>query len=132
MLIYNNANDFWSVDNAQQTLTYDGRPMRKGGSSSSSSGSNSGNNSYRFTTAHDVIGYLSDKTFYNGDRRLRIRPEGVWLNDYCATGAPHVERYESWKAIVRAFTATGEKISFLIDPVHGQIIDETGDAFSLR
>lgn len=132
MLIYNNANDFWSVDNAQQTLTYDGRPMKKGGSSSSSSGSNSGNNSYRFTTAHDVIGYLSDKTFYNGDRRLRIRPEGVWLNDYCATGAPHVERYESWKAIVRAFTATGERISFLIDPVHGQIIDETGDAFSLR
>ena len=132
MLIYNNTNDFCPVDNAQQTLTYDGRPMRKGGSCSSSSDSNSGNNSYRFTTAHDVIGYLSDKTFYNGDRRLRIRPEGVWLNDYCATGAPHVEQYESWKATVRAFTATGERLSFLIDPVHGRIIDEGGDIFSLR
>lgn len=137
MLIYDNASAFWPVDNAQQVLTYNSKPMIKGRSSSTdnspySSNSNSTHKSYRFSTAHDVIGYLSDKTFYNGNRSLRIRPDGIWLNDYCATGAPNVEQFESWKALIRAFTATGQRLSFLIDPIHGQIIDASGDVFSLR
>lgn len=141
MLIYNNANDFWPVDKDNHVLTLNGSPMRKesgssysSSSSSSSSYDNSSSNSgsYRFSSASDVIGYLSDRTFYNGSRRLRIRPDGVWLNDYCATGAPNVERYESWKALIRAFTATGERLSFLIDPIHGEVTDEAGDVFRLR
>ena len=140
MLIYNNANDFWPVDGENKVLTFDGIPMRKedGGSSSyssspsSSNSSSSNNSSYRFSSSHDVIGYLADKTFYNGSRRLRIRPDGVWLNDYCATGAPKVERFESWKALIRAYTATGQRLSFLINPIHGQVTDEAGDVFSLR
>ncbi len=108
----------------------------------SSSGSNSsgrsyddddsGSRSYRFSSADDVIGWLSDKTFYNGSRRLRIRPDGVWLNDYCATFAPRVERYESWKALIRASTATGQRLSFLVNPIDGEITDEAGDVFRLR
>lgn len=101
-------------------------------SSYSSSGESSNQRSYRFSSAPDVIGYLADKTFYNGSRRMRIRPDGVWLNDYCATGAPNVERFESWKALVRAFTATGQRLSFLIDPIHGTVTDEAGDVFKLR
>ena len=140
MLIYDNASAFWPVDKDSKALTLDGRPMRKAGAGASTSSSRgyysdeegSSHSSYRFSSAHDVIGYLSGRTFYNGSRRLRIRPDGVWLNDYCATGAPSVERFESWKALVRAFTATGQRLSFLIDPIHGQITDEAGDVFSLR
>lgn len=86
----------------------------------------------RFATAYDVIAYLSDKTFYNGNRRLRIRSNGVWLNDYCATGAPVVERFEAWKALIRANIPTGGRLSFLVDPTHNTVIDEAGDAFTLR
>ena len=88
--------------------------------------------SYRFSSEQDVIGYLADKTFYNGSDRLRIRPDGVWVNDYCATFAPTVERYESWKALIRAITATGQRVSLLVDPIHGQVIDSAGDVYSLR
>ena len=119
-IVYNDGNDFWSVDNERQVLTYDGSPMRKenrNSSSSSTSSNSSYNNSsssskgYRFSSPQDVIGWLADKSFYNGNRRLRIHPNGVWLNDYCATGAPNVERWESWKALIRAYTATGERLT---------------------
>ncbi len=140
MLIYNNANDFWPVDGENKVLTFNGIPMRKedGSSSSyssspsSSDSSNSNNSSYRFSSPQDVIGWLADKSFYNGNRRLRIRPEGVWLNDYCATGAPNVERWESWKALIRAYTATGERLSFFVDPINGTVTDEASDVFRLR
>ena len=94
--------------------------------------SSSSNNSYRFSTAYDVIGYLADKSFYNGNRCLRIRENGVWFNDMCVTGAPTVERFESWKALIRAYTPTGQRFSYLIDPVNGQVTDDTGDIFTLR
>ena len=102
--------------------------------SESNSGSygSSSSRSYRFSSADDVIGWLSDKTFYNGSRRLRIRPNGVWLNDYCATFGPTVERFESWKALVRAMTATGQRVSFFVNPIDGEITDEAGDVFRLR
>ena len=140
MLIYNNANDFWPVDGENKVLTFNGIPMRKedGSSSSyssspsSSDSSNSNNSSYRFSSPQDVIGWLADKSFYNGNRRLRIRAEGVWLNDYCATGAPNVERWESWKALIRAYTATGERLSFFVDPINGTVTDEASDVFRLR
>ncbi len=88
--------------------------------------------SYRFSSADDVIGWLSDKTFYNGSRRLRIRPNGVWLNDFCATSAPVVERFESWKALVRAMGVIGQRVSFFVNPIDGEITDEAGDVFRLR
>lgn len=101
-------------------------------STASSSNSSSSSKGYRFSSPQDVIGWLADKSFYNGNRRLRIRPEGVWLNNYCATGAPNVERWESWKALIRAFTATGERLSFFVDPINGTVTDEASDVFRLR
>lgn len=92
----------------------------------------SSTSSSRFSTAYDVIGYLVDKSFYNGNRRLRIRENGVWFNDMCVTGAPKVEKFESWKALIRAYTPTGQRFSYLIDPVNGQVTDDTGDIFTLR
>ena len=148
-IVYDKGGNY-TIDNNTETLTSaDGRNFTKvssdpsyvpsgssssGYSSSSGSGysSSSSDRSYRFSSAHDVIGYLADKTFYDGSRRLRIRPDGVWLNNYCATGAPTVERYESWKALIRAYTATGERLSFMVDPINGQVFDEAGDVFTLR
>lgn len=101
-------------------------------STTSSSNSSSSSKGYRFSSSQDVIGWLADKSFFNGSRRLRIRPEGVWLNDYCATGAPNVERWESWKALIRAYTATGERLSFFVDPINGTVTDEASDVFRLR
>ncbi len=92
----------------------------------------SSNSSYRFSTAYDVTGYLADKSFYSSNSRLRIRENGIWINDICVTGAPHVERFETWKALIRAFTPTGQILSFLIDPVHSLIIDEEGVEYHLK
>ena len=101
-------------------------------SQNGNSQSGSSYRSYRFSSADDVIGWLSDKTFYNGSRRLRIRPNGVWLNDFCATSAPVVERFESWKALVRAMAVIGQRVSFFVNPIDGEITDEAGDVFRLR
>lgn len=92
----------------------------------------SSNSSFHFSTAYDVTGYLADKSFYSSNRRLRIRENGIWINDMCVTGAPHVERFETWKALIRAYTPTGQRLSFLIDPVHSLIIDEEGVEYHLK
>lgn len=138
----------YQLDNTRQiVLGANGKEMQKisndpyytpnSSSSQSSSNSYSNNSStsskgYRFSSPQDVIGWLADKSFFNGSRRLRIRPNGVWLNDYCATGAPNVERWESWKALIRAYTATGERLSFFVDPINGTVTDEASDVFRLR
>ena len=98
----------------------------------SSYSNSSSSSSFRFTTAHDVIGYLADKSFYNGGRRLRIRPEGVWFNNLCATGAPYVLRFESSRAIVRAVSTMGPTYSYTIDTDDNTVTDDTGDVFRLR
>lgn len=108
------------------------KPTTPTSSNQSSDSNSSSNSSYRFSSPHDVIGYLADKTFYNGNIQLRIRADGVWINGNCVTGAPNVERCESWKALIRAYTPTGQKLSLLIDPIHGQVVDESGDVYALR
>lgn len=146
MIMYDKGH--YQLDNTRQiVLGANGKEMQKisddpyytpNSSSSQSSSSSYSNNSsssskgYRFSSPQDVIGWLADKSFYNGNRRLRIRPNGVWLNDYCATGAPNVERWESWKALIRAYTATGERLSFFVDPINGTVTDEASDVFRLR
>lgn len=146
MIMYDKGH--YQLDNLRQiVLGANGKEMQKisddpyytpNSSSSQSSSSSYSNNSsssskgYRFSSPQDVIGWLADKSFYNGNRRLRIRPEGVWLNDYCATGAPNVERWESWKALIQAYTATGERLSFFVDPINGTVTDEASDVFRLR
>ena len=146
MIMYDKGH--YQLDNTRQiVLGANGKEMQKisddpyytpNSSSSQSSSSSYSNNSsssskgYRFSSPQDVIGWLADKSFYNGNRRLRIRPNGVWLNDYCATGAPNVERWESWKALIRAYTATGERLSFFVDPINGTVTDEASDDFRLR
>lgn len=146
MIIYEKGH--YQLDNTRQiVLGANGKEMQKisddpyytpNSSSSQSSSSSYSNNSsssskgYRFSSPQDVIGWLADKSFYNGNRRLRIHPNGVWLNDYCATGAPNVERWESWKALIRAYTATGERLSFFVDPINGTVTDEASDVFRLR
>ncbi len=146
MIMYDKGH--YQLDNTRQiVLGANGKEMQKvsddpyytpNSSSSQSSSSSYSNNSsssskgYRFSSPQDVIGWLADKSFYNGNRRLRIRPNGVWLNDYCATFAPNVERWESWKALIRAYTATGERLSFFVDPINGTVTDEASDVFRLR
>ena len=104
----------------------------KSSSGSYSNGETSSSRSYRFSTAHDVIGYLADKSFYNGDICLRIRPEGVWFNNLCATGAPYVQRFESYKALVRAVSTMGPTYGYIIDPINNTVTDDIGNVFRLR
>ena len=125
----NNVRQIVLGANGQKMQKISDDPYYSPGSSSNNSSSSKG---YRFSSSQDVIGWLADKSFFNGNRRLRIRPEGVWLNDYCATGAPIVERWESWKALIRAYTATGERLSFFVDPINGTVTDEASDVFRLR
>ncbi len=109
-------------------------PSQSSGSTYSDDSSYSGRG-YRFSSAQDVIGWLADKSFYNDEIgiRVRIRPEGIWYNDMCATGAPVVERWESWKALIRAYSiANGAWFSLLVDPVNGSITDEAYDVYRLR
>ena len=49
----------------------------------------------------------------------------------CVTGAPCVERAESYKALTRARATMGALYGFIVDPVRGKVIDETGDVFFL-
>lgn len=135
----------YQLDNERQVVvTADGKDMKKvssctnyvpsGGSSSlySNSSYSSGNRSHRFSSSYDVLGWLSDKTFVNGNRRLNIRENGVWFNGSCVTGAPYVERVEPHKALIRARATMGSLYGYIVDPVRGIVIDESGDVFFLR
>ena len=118
----------------QENLSNDSYPSQSSSSTYSDDNSYSGRG-YRFSSAQDVIGWLADKSFYNDDIgiRVRIRPNGIWFNDMCATGAPIVERWESWKALIRAYSiATGAWFSILVDPINGSITDEAYDVYRLR
>lgn len=83
-------------NNSKDRIILDDENDNYNNATASSTNGSCSSKGYRFSSPQDVIGWLADKSFFNGSRRLRIRPEGVWLNDYCATGAPNVERWESW------------------------------------
>ena len=85
----------------------------------------------RFSTAHDVIGYLSGRTFrdIDGGGSLQIRQEGVYVNGQCMTGAPRVSRFSSTNAIVQASFVPGGTITFIVDAQNGTISDSMGNTY---
>ncbi len=101
-------------------------------SRSNSNRSSSSSRGYRFSSPHDVIGWLTGKTFYSDGVSLRVRTDGIYINNQCVSFAPTVERWESWKALIRANTPTGGRVSLLVDPINGQVTDSSGDVFTLR
>lgn len=144
MVMYDN-NGYYQLDSDRQiVVSADGQKMQKvsndtsysptsySSSRSYSNNINSNSRSHRFTSPQDVIGYLSDKTFYNGSLSLQIRTNGIWVDGRCLTGAPMVERWKSWKALIRANSITGGRTSLIIDPINGEIIDSGGNVFKLR
>ncbi len=91
------------------------------------SGSN-GSSSTRFSTAYDVIGYLSGRTFreISSGGVLQIRQEGVYVNGQCMTGAPSVSSFSSTSAVVRASLIPSGTIIFHVDAQNGTITDSSG------
>ena len=146
MIMYDKGH--YQLDNTRQiVLGANGKEMQKisddpyytpNSSSSQSSSSSYSNNSsssskgYRFSSPQDVIGWLADKSFYSDGVSLRVRNDGIYINNQCVSFAPTVERWESWKALIRAITPTGGRVSLLVDPINGQVTDSSGDVFTLR
>lgn len=84
---------------------------------------------YRFTSDQSVMAYLSSQPFYGNDITVVIKSYGIFLNGSCVTGAPVVEKFESYKALVRAYTPYGTRISFIVDPYNNCIIDSENDVY---
>ena len=97
---------------------------------------NSGNSSiqsYRFFNAASVLDYLQNKTFANGRSRVKIKFEGVYINGSCLTGAPIVERFETYKAIVRAsVVGGGGTFRVMVDPTNNRLLDQDGTIYYLK
>ena len=92
-----------------------------GGGSNSSSG-------IWISTAYDVIGYLSGRTFREISRGgvLQIRQEGAYVNGQCMMGAPSVSSFSSTSAVVRASLIPSGTIIFHVDAQNGTITDSSG------
>ena len=88
---------------------------------------------YSFSTAYDVLGYVSDKVFTNGRRDLRIRPDGIYINNFHASkGVPYVVRYFSNQALIRVKGVDGSDWDFNIDPVRHRVVDDGGNVYELE
>ncbi len=85
----------------------------------------------RFSSAYDVIGYLSGLTFHetSSGGLLQIRQDGVYVNGRCMTGAPSVSNFTSTSAVVRASLIPTGTLIFNVDAKKGIITDNSGMTF---
>ena len=111
-------------ENAQRLADETGRYDKVDAGGSNGSG-------IRFSTAYDVIGYLSGRTFrdIDGGGSLQIRQDGVYVNGQCKTGAPRVIRFSSTNAIVQASIVPSGSITFHVDAQSGTINDSMGNTY---
>ena len=112
-------------ESAQRLADETGRYDKIGGSGSRGSGST------RFSTAYDVIGYLSGRTFRetSSGGSLQIRQDGCYVNGQCMTGAPRVGSFTSTSAVVRASFIPSGTITFYVDAQSGTITDSNGNKY---
>lgn len=83
--------------------------------------------SFRFTTAYDVMGYLSGRTYqYNGSS-LCLREDGCYLNGQCVSGAPVVVDYSTYRAIVRINLIPSGTIMWYINAQDGTMRNSLGE-----
>ena len=112
-------------EDAQRIADETGRYDKVGGSGSYSS------ENTRFSTAYDVIGYLSGRTFRETDYggSLQIRQDGCYVNGRCMTGAPSVSNFTSTSAVVRATLIPSGTITFYVDAQRNTITDSNGNKY---
>lgn len=109
-------------ESTQRISDETGRYDKVGGSGSSSSGNT------RFSTAYDVIGYLSGRTFreIESGGSLQIRQDGCYVNGRCMTGAPRVSSFNSTNAVVQASFIPSGTVTFYVDAQRNTITDSNG------
>ena len=88
--------------------------------------------SYSFFNDASVIEYLSKRTFSNGRNTVKITFNGIYVNGNYVAGIPKVERYEPYKALIRASAINGGIFRCFVDPVGNRLIDQDGDMYYLK
>jgi len=86
-----------------------------------------------FSSAYDVLRYVSDKVFINGKRELRFRSDGIYINYFHASkSAPYVVRFNSSYALIRVTAVDGSDWDFFVYPETHKIIDDGGNTYELK
>lgn len=121
----------------KRLLGDDGKPFFKLATSNNKKQNRSGNNmspssSYRFFNDGSVIEYLSKRTFSNGRNSVRITFNGIYVNGNYVAGVPKVERYEPYKALIRASAINGGIFRCFVDPIGNKLIDQDGYIYYLK
>lgn len=86
-----------------------------------------------FSSASDVMRYLSGRTFYNSGDGLRIDYDAVYLNGTALTGAPRVTNISGNSATVVANSpySGGGTLRFYVNSANGTVT-QSGDVYRER
>ena len=84
---------------------------------------------FQFKTGHDVIGYLSGKTYRSNGNSLQIRQDGCYMNGMCVSGAPVVVDYSTYSATVRASLIPSGTITLYINSKDGTMTNSLGESW---
>lgn len=115
-----------------------------GGSKSSNSGNSTYEETYEdesyenessmnFQSAQQVYTYVLGKQFRQGQFRLEVRQEGIYMNGQCVTGAPRVDAFEGPYAQISASYPAGGQFTGLLDADEGTLTDQnSGDVYVLK
>ena len=88
---------------------------------------------FSFSTAYDVMRYVSHNVFTNGRRELRFRSDGIYINHFHASkGAPYVVKFSPNYALIRVEAVDGSDWDFYIYPEKHRIIDDGGNIYELK
>ena len=125
------ASDSNSSDTDEASYT-EGDESNDNGSSAEETESSSDAEPVIFNTPADVIGYLSGKGFtYNG-HTLRIRTDGISIDDQQLTGAIEVTECSGTQAVITASSPySGSQNTVVVDSSTGTITDKDGTVFTL-
>ena len=125
------AGDSNSSDTDEASYT-EGDESNDNGSSAEETESTSDAEPVIFNTPADVIGYLSGKGFtYNG-HTLRIRTDGISIDDQQLTGAIEVTECSGTQAVITASSPySGSQNTVVVDSSTGTVTDKDGTVFTL-
>ena len=125
------ASDSNSSDTDEASYT-EGDESNDNGSSAEETESTSDAEPVIFNTPADVIGYLSGKGFtYNG-HTLRIRTDGISIDDQRLTGAIEVTECSGTRAVIAASSPySGSQNTVVVDSSTGTVTDKDGTVFTL-
>ena len=83
-----------------------------------------------FITSIDVISYLSSKTFSNGDLKVQIENDGIYINGFQAvSGISQVVSFSPEVALVRINLIPSGFLNIYVYPNKGKIVDGSGVSY---